>query len=187
MSSNLTVKPLAPFHDVLLIQAKVFGDERGFFLESFNQKNFNEATGLTIQFVQDNHSRSNRGVLRGIHFQREPHAQGKLVRVAKGAVWDVAVDLRRSSPTFGRWAGYELNDRRGEMLWIPPGFGHGFVVLEDGTDFLYKATDYYHPESESSVAWNDASIGIEWPIDQGLILSPRDQAARCLADSPVFD
>lgn len=187
MSGALTVTPLAPFSEVLLIQAKVFGDERGFFLESFNRKDFQEATGLAVDFVQDNHSRSDRGVLRGIHFQREPHAQGKLVRVAKGAVWDVAVDLRRSSSNFGRWVGRELNDRNGEMLWIPPGFGHGFVVLEDGTDFLYKTTDYYHPESESSVAWNDASIGVLWPIHQGLVLSERDKRATALADSLVFD
>jgi dTDP-4-dehydrorhamnose 3,5-epimerase len=180
MSRALTVTPLAPFCEVLLIQAKVFGDERGFFLESFNRKHFQEATGLDVEFVQDNHSRSDRGVLRGIHFQREPHAQGKLVRVAKGAVWDVAVDLRRSSPTYQQWAGRELNDRNGEMLWIPPGFGHGFVVLEDGTDFLYKTTDYYHPECESSVAWNDPALGIQWPIQEGLKLSARDANAPSL-------
>ena len=187
MSSALDVIPLAPFSEVLVIRAKVFGDDRGFFLESFNQKAFQAATNLDVEFVQDNHSRSDRGVLRGIHFQRAPHAQGKLVRVARGSVWDVAVDLRRSSATFGRWAGHQLNGASGEMLWIPPGFGHGFVVLEDGTDFLYKTTDYYHPECESSVIWNDPSLGIRWPLHEGLKLSQRDREAPDLRDSLIFE
>lgn len=187
---TLQVQPLAPFNEVLLIKNQVFGDARGFFLESFNKKAFQAATGLSVEFVQDNHSRSNKGVLRGIHFQRLPHAQGKLVRVVNGSVFDVAVDLRRSSPTFGKWAGYKLTAIGGEMLWIPPGFGHAFLVLEDQTDFLYKTTDFYSPESEVAVAWNDPDIGIQWPAEISaaeILLSDKDRLASRLHDAKVFD
>lgn len=188
-SSPYTVTPLAPFSEVLLIECKVFGDARGFFLESFNEKAFRDATGVTLPFVQDNHSRSAKGVLRGIHYQLPPHAQGKLVRVVRGAVFDVAVDLRASSPTFGKWAGVELKDSDGRLLWIPPGFGHAFITLEDGTDFLYKTTDYYAPQAEGSVAWNDPRIGITWPgsAAQTAILSSKDQAAPLLDKARVFE
>jgi len=190
MTNHLMVKPLAPFHDVLLIENKVFGDARGFFVESFNAKTFTAATNLSPTFVQDNHSRSAKGVLRGIHYQRPPHAQGKLVRVVNGAVFDVAVDLRRSSPTFGKWAGYTLTDTGGEMLWIPPGFGHAFLVLKDNTDFLYKTTDYYAPESECAVAWNDPEIAIVWPQGfsaDSVKLSAKDQQAPSLKNAALFD
>ena len=188
-SAALEVTPLAPFKDVLLIKNKVFGDARGFFVESFNARTFAQATGLNPTFVQDNHSRSSKGVLRGIHYQLTPHAQGKLVRVANGSVFDVAVDLRRSSATFGKWVGYTLTATGGEMLWIPPGFGHGFVTLEDGTDFLYKQTDFYAPESEASVAWNDPTISIEWPreILGAIQLSAKDQTAPRLEMARVFE
>lgn len=186
----LEVSPLAPFPEVLLIKPKVHGDARGFFVESYNAKTFQEATGLTPNFVQDNHSRSSKGVLRGIHYQLLPHAQGKLVRVVNGAVFDVAVDLRRSSPTFGKWAGFTLRDVDGFMLWIPPGFGHAFLVLEDNTDFLYKTTDFYAPECEAAVAWNDPSIGIQWPegfTEDNLRLSEKDRRAPQLHSAKVFD
>ena len=186
----MEVRPLAPFAEVLLLKPKVYGDARGFFVESYNSKTFKQATGLAPTFVQDNHSRSSRGVLRGIHYQLPPHAQGKLVRVVNGAVFDVAVDLRRSSPTFGRWAACELSDIGGEMLWIPPGFGHGFLVLKDNTDFLYKTTDFYAPESEAAVAWNDPTIGIEWPKEFSaaeLKLSAKDQQAPGLENAHLFD
>lgn len=188
-SAALEVIPLAPLKDVLLIKNKVFGDARGFFVESFNTKTFAQATGLNLTFVQDNHSRSSKGVLRGIHYQLMPHAQGKLVRVANGSVFDVAVDLRRSSPTFGKWVGYTLTATGGEMLWIPPGFGHGFLTLEDGTDFLYKTTDFYAPESEASIAWNDPTVGIKWPKDIlcAIQLSAKDQLAPQLEMAKVFD
>ena len=188
-SSAYSITPLAPFSEVLLIQCKVFGDARGFFLESFNESAFREATGVQLPFVQDNHSRSAKGVLRGIHYQLPPHAQGKLVRVVRGAVFDVAVDLRRTSPTFGKWAAAELKDSDGRLLWIPPGFGHAFITLEDGTDFLYKTTDYYAPENEGSVAWNDPTIGIRWPEEMvdGALLSAKDQAAPPLKKARLFD
>lgn len=188
-SAALDVISLAPFKDVLLIKNKVFGDARGFFVESFNARTFAQATGLNPTFVQDNHSRSSKGVLRGIHYQLAPHAQGKLVRVANGSVFDVAVDLRRSSPTFGKWVGHTLTATGGEMLWIPPGFGHGFVTLEDDTDFLYKTTDFYAPESEASVAWDDPTINIEWPqkILGVLQLSTKDQTAPKLESARLFD
>ena len=169
--------------EVVLIEPKVFGDARGFFFESFNQKAFNEATGTNHQFVQDNHSRSSRGVLRGLHYQIQ-QAQGKLVRVARGAVFDVAVDIRRSSPTFGQWVGVELSEDNQHQLWVPPGFAHGFVVLSESADFLYKTTDYYAPQHEQSIAWNDPSIGISWPaLAQGQqpLLSAKDSAAPLLA------
>lgn len=186
----LDVSPLAPFQEVLLIKPKVYGDARGFFVESYNAKAFQEATGLAPNFVQDNHSRSSKGVLRGIHYQLPPHAQGKLVRVVNGAVFDVAVDLRRSSPTFGQWAGCILRDVDGLMLWIPPGFGHAFLVLEDNTDFLYKTTDFYAPECEASIAWNDPEIGIQWPegfTEDHLKLSEKDRRAPYLRHAKVFD
>ena len=149
--------------DVLIIEPKLFSDERGFFYESFNQKAFNEATRTDYQFVQDNHSRSARGVLRGLHYQiKQP--QGKLVRIARGTVFDVAVDIRKSSPTFGKWVGVELSEDNRRQLWMPPGFAHGFVVLSELADFLYKTTDFYAPEYERCIAWNDPAIGINWPI-----------------------
>lgn len=169
--------------EVVLIEPKVFGDARGFFFESFNQKAFNEATGTNHQFVQDNHSRSSRGVLRGLHYQIQ-QPQGKLVRVARGAVFDVAVDIRRSSPTFGQWVGAELTEDNQHQLWVPPGFAHGFVVLSESADFLYKTTDYYAPQHERCIAWNDPSIGISWPaLAQGQqpLLSAKDSAAPLLA------
>ena len=169
--------------EVVLIEPKVFGDARGFFFESFNQKAFNEATGTNHQFVQDNHSRSSRGVLRGLHYQIQ-QPQGKLVRVARGAVFDVAVDIRKSSPTFGQWVGAELSEDNQHQLWVPPGFAHGFLVLSESADFLYKTTDYYAPQHERSIAWNDPSIGISWPaLAQGQqpLLSAKDSAAPLLA------
>ena len=172
--------------DVLVLEPKVYGDARGFFLESFNQHVFNQATGLEVEFVQDNHSRSAKGVLRGLHYQLQ-QPQGKLVRVARGAVFDVAVDIRRSSPHFGRWVGVELNEDNHRQLWIPPGFAHGFLVLSDSADFLYKTTDYYAPEHERAVLWNDPAIGIAWPLTTEPLLSAKDKAASLLADAAVFD
>lgn len=173
--------------DVLILEPKVFGDERGFFVESFNQRVFEQATGMSVQFVQDNHSRSQRGVLRGLHYQMPPHAQGKLVRVVAGAVFDVAVDMRRGSPTFGRWAGCELNAQNQRQLWIPPGFAHGFLVLSDSADFLYKTTDYYAPQAEAALRWNDPQLGIDWPL-QGIepVLSAKDAVAPTLAQARPF-
>ena len=159
--------------DVVLIEPKVFGDARGFFFESFNQKAFNEATGTNHQFVQDNHSRSAKGVLRGLHYQIQ-RPQGKLVRVVRGAVFDVAVDIRKSSPTFGRWVGAELSEDNQHQLWVPPGFAHGFLVLSDLADFLYKTTDYYAPQYERSILWNDSDLNIDWPIGEP-ILSNKDR------------
>lgn len=163
---------------VLIIEPRVFGDERGFFFESFNQRAFNEAVGHTVDFVQDNHSRSAKGVLRGLHFQRPPHAQGKLVRVTQGSVFDVAADIRPESPTFGRWVGVELNGVNHRQMWIPAGLAHGFLVTSDSADFLYKTTDYYRPESEGSVRWDDPDLAIAWPLD-GITpaLSAKDAAA----------
>ena len=159
--------------DVVLIEPKVFGDARGFFFECFNQKAFNEATGTNHQFVQDNHSRSAKGVLRGLHYQIQ-QPQGKLVRVVRGAVFDVAVDIRKSSPTFGRWVGAELSEDNQHQLWVPPGFAHGFLVLSDLADFLYKTTDYYAPQYERSILWNDSDLNIDWPIGEP-ILSNKDR------------
>ena len=175
--------------DVLAIEPKVFGDARGFFLESFNDKVFREATGLDLTFVQDNHSRSGKGVLRGLHYQLQ-QPQGKLVRVVRGEVFDVAVDLRKSSPTFGKWAGVILNESNHRQFWVPPGFAHGFVVLSDSADFLYKTTEYYAPQHERCVAWNDPSLGITWPLAQaGLsepLLSAKDKAGASLGQAEVF-
>lgn len=172
--------------DVLILEPKVFGDARGFFFESFNARVFHDETGLSPQFVQDNHSRSARGVLRGLHYQiRQP--QGKLVRVVRGAVFDVAVDLRRRSPSFGRWVGVELSEDNHRQLWIPPGFAHGFVVLSDSADFLYKTTDYYAPEHERCLAWNDPSVGVEWPLADTPQLSAKDRVGLALAECEVFE
>lgn len=172
--------------DVLIIEPRVFGDARGFFYESFNQQAFNKATGLSVEFVQDNHSRSAKGVLRGLHYQIQ-QPQGKLVRVVRGAVFDVAVDLRKSSAHFGQWVGMELSEENQRQLWIPPGFAHGFLVLSDSADFLYKTTDYYAPEHERSILWNDPAIGINWPITTEPQLSAKDSQASLLADAEVFD
>jgi dTDP-4-dehydrorhamnose 3,5-epimerase len=171
--------------DVLVIEPQVFGDARGFFFESFNRRAFREATGLDLEFVQDNHSRSARNVLRGLHYQiKQP--QGKLVRCIAGEVFDVAVDLRRSSPTFGKWAGVTLSADNKRMAWIPPGFGHGFLVLSELAEFLYKTTDYWAPEHERSVAWNDPDIGIAWPLAGEPVLSAKDKAGTRLRDAEVF-
>ena len=170
--------------EVLLLEPKVFGDERGFFFESWNQRAFNAAVGREIEFVQDNHSRSRQGILRGLHFQRPPHAQGKLVRVVSGSVFDVAVDIRRESPNFGRWVGYELSATNHRQLWIPPGFAHGFLVLSDTADFLYKTSDYYAPSAEGCVRWDDPAIGIDWPaLPVPPTLAARDREAPLLADA----
>ena len=176
----MKVTPTA-IEGVLIIEPKVFGDERGFFFESFNQRAFNEAVGHTVDFVQDNHSRSAKGVLRGLHFQRPPHAQGKLVRVTQGSVFDVAVDIRPDSATFGRWVGVELSGANHRQMWIPAGLAHGFLVTSDSADFLYKTTDYYRPESEGSVRWDDPDLAIAWPLD-GITpaLSAKDAAAPAL-------
>ena len=174
--------------EVVLIEPKVFGDSRGFFLESFKQDLFNEATGTNYEFIQDNHSRSSKGVLRGLHYQLPPYAQGKLVRVITGAVFDVAVDIRRSSPTFGKWVGAELTAENHKQLWIPPGFAHGFVVLSETADFVYKTTAYYAPQTDRGVLWNDAEIGIEWPqLDIPFSLSDKDQKQPRLAAAEVFE
>lgn len=165
--------------EVLLIEPRVFGDARGFFLESWNQRAFDEAVGNPVRFVQDNHSRSARGVLRGLHYQLT-QPQGKLVRVAGGRVFDVAVDLRRSSPRLGQWVGVELSADNQRQLWIPPGFAHGFLVLSGQADFLYKTSDYYQPSDERTLAWNDAQVGVEWPLQEvggAPTLSAKDQAA----------
>ncbi len=174
--------------EVLLLEPAVFGDARGFFMESFNQRAFDAAVGRHVEFVQDNHSCSQRGVLRGLHYQLPPHAQGKLVRVVRGRAFDVAVDVRRGSPSFGRWVGLELDAVTHRQMWIPPGFAHGFLALEDDTHFLYKTTDFYARDSERAIAWDDPAIGIAWPL-QGLapMLAPKDAAAPRLAQAEVFD
>ena len=180
-----TVTPTA-IPDVLILEPQVFGDARGFFFESFNARDFAQATGLNMAFVQDNHSKSARGVLRGLHYQIQ-HAQGKLVRVVQGEVFDVAVDLRRSSPTFGRWVGERLSADNKRQLWIPPGFAHGFVVTSESAEFLYKTTDYWSPAHERSLLWNDPSIGIDWPLDGAQpLLAAKDAAASLLRDAEVF-
>jgi dTDP-4-dehydrorhamnose 3,5-epimerase len=170
--------------DVLLIEPRVFGDDRGFFFESWNRRAF-AAAGIDMDFVQDNHSRSRRGVLRGLHYQIE-HAQGKLVRVTEGEVFDVAVDLRRSSPSFGRSFGCALSAANRRMLWIPPGFAHGFVVLSENAEFLYKATDYWFPEHERTLLWSDPALRIEWPLSGEPTLAAKDAAGRRLADADAY-
>ena len=181
-----TVTPTA-LPDVLILEPKVFGDARGFFFESFNQCDFAEVTSLNVQFVQDNHSRSVKGVLRGLHYQIQ-HPQGKLVRVTQGEVFDVVVDLRRHSPQFGKWEGVLLSADNKRQLWIPPGFAHGFVVTSDSAEFLYKTTDYWYPEFERSLMWNDPAVGVQWP-SEGLQpqLAAKDAAAKMLAEAEVFD
>lgn len=172
--------------DVMVIEPKVFGDARGFFFESFNQKAFNEATGLDVQFVQDNHSRSSKGVLRGLHYQLQ-QPQGKLVRVVRGAVFDVAVDIRKSSPTFGQWVGVELSVENHRQLWVPAGFAHGFLVLSNSADFLYKTTEYYAPAHERCIAWNDTTLDIKWPdVDMTPMLSAKDTFGKRLNEAEVF-
>jgi dTDP-4-dehydrorhamnose 3,5-epimerase len=171
--------------DVLIIEPKVFGDSRGFFYESFNQKVFHQATGLDINFVQDNHSRSTKGVLRGLHYQIQ-QPQGKLVCVVKGTVFDVAVDIRKSSPTFGLWIGAELSEENHRQMWIPAGFAHGFLVLSEYADFLYKTTDYYAPEYERCILWNDPALGIKWPISEEPQLSEKDRQGQLLANAEIF-
>jgi dTDP-4-dehydrorhamnose 3,5-epimerase len=173
--------------DVVVVDPRVFGDDRGFFFESFNQRAFEEGIGRTIQFVQDNHSRSGHHVLRGLHYQiRQP--QGKLVRVVAGEVYDVAVDLRRSSRTFGRWVGVVLSAENKRQLWVPEGFGHGFLVLSQFAEFLYKTTDYYAPEHERTIAWNDPDLGIAWPLNGAEpLLSAKDQAGRSFRDAETYD
>lgn len=161
--------------DVLLIEPRVFGDDRGFFYESFNQKAFEEATGINLPFVQDNHSKSGRGVLRGLHYQLAPHAQGKLVRVVQGEVFDVAVDIRKDSKTFGQWVGVHLSAENKQQLWIPPGLAHGFVVLSETAEFLYKTTAYYAPQAERSLRWDDPVLAIDWPLGAEPILAEKDR------------
>lgn len=173
--------------EVLIIEPKVFGDERGFFMESFNRKAFDEAVGRHVEFVQDNHSRSSQGVLRGLHYQIQ-QTQGKLVRVTRGAVYDVAVDIRKSSSTFGCWVGEELNESNKRQLWVPEGFAHGFLVLSDSADFLYKTTDYYAPAYEKSILWSDVTIGVQWPnIGVEPKLSLKDMSGSTLNVADLFD
>ena len=172
--------------EVLILQPKVFGDARGFFFESFNARDFVEATGLNLQFVQDNHSRSSRGVLRGLHYQIK-HSQGKLVRVVAGEVFDVAVDMRKDSPQFGQWTGCHLTAENAKQLWVPPGFAHGFFVMSDSADFLYKTTDYWFPEHERCLLWNDPQLAIEWPLgDIAPLLAAKDAAGLPLAQADAF-
>lgn len=180
----ITVIP-TPLPGVLVIEPKVFGDDRGFFFESFNLREFREATGVTLDFVQDNHSMSRKGVLRGLHYQIQ-HPQGKLVRVVSGSVFDVAVDLRRSSPTFGKWFGVELSGENKRQLWVPPGFAHGFLVMSEVAEFLYKTTDYWHAEHERSLRWNDQTVGIKWPTDQEPTLALKDVKGLTFRDSDYF-
>jgi dTDP-4-dehydrorhamnose 3,5-epimerase len=172
--------------DVLILEPKVFGDDRGFFFESYNQQTFQKLTGVKADFVQDNHSKSAANVLRGLHYQIE-QPQGKLVRVTSGEVFDVAVDIRRQSATFGKSVGVLLSAENKRQLWVPPGFAHGFVVLKDNTEFLYKTTDYYAPQHERCICWDDPAIGIEWPIAQAPILSGKDQLGVALSDAEVFE
>jgi dTDP-4-dehydrorhamnose 3,5-epimerase len=177
--------------DVLVIEPKVFGDDRGFFYESFNQKTFNEATGLNEVFVQDNHSRSTQGVLRGLHYQLSPFAQGKLVRVVQGNVWDVAVDVRKNSKTLGQWFGLELSAENKKQLWIPAGFAHGFITLSETADFLYKTNAYYDQASERSIFWNDSTISIAWPIDTlpsitAVLVNHKDAQSPSLLNAELY-
>ena len=173
--------------EVLIVEPRVFGDERGWFTESFNAQDFSEATNLDLEFVQDNHSFSRKSTLRGMHYQLE-HTQGKLVRVISGAVFDVVVDLRKSSPTFGKWVEVELSAENKKQLWIPPGFAHGFLVLSPTAEFLYKTTDYYHPQSEVCLAWNDPTVNIKWPLDANITpnLNAKDSAGLSWEKAPKF-
>jgi dTDP-4-dehydrorhamnose 3,5-epimerase len=171
--------------DVLVIEPAVFGDARGFFFESWNERRFNELAGQDVRFVQDNHSASARGVLRGLHYQVR-HAQGKLVRVVAGEVFDVVVDLRRSSPSFGQWVGERLSAQNRRMMWVPPGFAHGFLVLSESAEFLYKTTDYYAPEHERTLLWNDPKVGVQWPLAGAPLLKPKDAAGTPLDQAESF-
>ena len=181
----MKVTPLS-IPDVLLIEPEVFADERGFFFESFNQNKFEEAVGHKINFVQDNHSKSVKGVLRGIHYQLPPKAQGKLVRVVQGEVFDVAVDIRLSSPTFGKWVGEILSSENKKQLWIPKGFAHGYVTLSDTAEFLYKTTDFYSPENEECIIWSDTTLDINWPIDTAFKLSNKDKLGNLFLKIKTF-
>jgi dTDP-4-dehydrorhamnose 3,5-epimerase len=180
-----TVTPTA-ISEVLILEPKVFSDKRGFFYESFNARDFSDAVGLYPSFVQDNHSKSSKGVLRGLHYQIK-HPQGKLVRVVQGEVFDVAVDLRRSSPTFGKWVGVNLSSINHRQLWVPPGFAHGFIVLSQEAEFLYKTTDYWFPEHERCLLWSDTTVGVCWPIDDEPTLAPKDVTGRELRAAECFD
>lgn len=171
--------------DVLIFEPKVFGDERGFFFESFNHKLFEEAVGYPVTFVQDNHSKSSKGVLRGLHYQLPPHAQGKLVRCVAGEVFDVAVDIRKSSPTFGKWIGVNLSSDNKRQLWIPEGFAHGFFTISETAEFLYKTTNYYHPQSDRSILWNDKNLSVHWPSNEAT-LSKKDEMAAIFSDVEYF-
>ena len=183
----MKVTPTA-IEGVLILEPRVFGDERGFFMESFNQRAFDVAVGHEVRFVQDNHSRSSQGVLRGLHYQLAPHAQGKLVRVTQGSVFDVAVDIRRGSASFGQWVGVELSGQNQRQLWLPPGMAHGFVVTSENADFLYKASQYYAPEAERGIRWDDPAIAIAWPtLGAPPQLSAKDAAAPLLADAAGID
>ncbi|MCO4861552.1 dTDP-4-dehydrorhamnose 3,5-epimerase [Cupriavidus sp. WGlv3] len=183
MSMNI-VKTALP--EVLILEPKVFGDDRGFFFESFNARQFEDATGLKRDFVQDNHSRSAQNVLRGLHYQIQ-QPQGKLVRVVAGTVFDVAVDIRRSSPNFGKWVGVELSAENKRQLWVPEGFAHGFVVLSESAEFLYKTTDYYAPQFERSLRWDDPALAIHWPLDGAPVLSKKDEDAPAFAVAELFE
>jgi len=176
----------AAIPDIIVFEPRVFGDERGFFFESFNEREFVEAVGQRINFVQDNHSRSRKGVLRGLHYQLPPHAQGKLVRVAIGEVFDVAVDIREGSPTFGQWVGEILSATNKKQLWIPPGFAHAFVTLSESADFLYKTSDFYAPAAERCIRWNDPQIGIGWPLESEPLVSSKDAQGLPLAQAELF-
>jgi dTDP-4-dehydrorhamnose 3,5-epimerase len=173
--------------EVKVFEPKVFEDPRGFFFESFNRQAFEDVVGHGVDFVQDNHSKSSKGVLRGLHYQLPPKAQGKLVRVTQGAVFDVAVDIRKASPTFGQWVGEVLSDENKKQLWIPQGFAHGFITLSETAEFLYKTTDYYAPECEAAIIWNDPEIGIEWPAGIEPVLSDKDKKAPAFANAATFD
>ncbi len=185
-SSKLQITPTA-IHDVLVVEPKVFGDERGWFAESFNAQDFKLATGLDVTFVQDNHSFSRQWTLRGLHYQLE-QTQGKLVRVVAGSVFDVAVDIRKDSPSYGKWAGIELSAQNHKQLWIPAGLAHGFLVLSETAEFLYKTTDYYHPQSEVCLAWNDPTVAIEWPLPKGATpnMNAKDSAGLSWDNAPKF-
>jgi len=184
--SKVQVTPTA-IHDVLVIEPRVFGDERGWFTESFNQNDFTKATGLDVEFVQDNHSFSCQSTLRGLHYQLE-QTQGKLVRVVAGSVFDVVVDIRKDSPSYGKWAGVELSAQNHKQLWIPPKLAHGFLVLSETAEFLYKTTDYYHPQSEACLAWNDPTVGIDWPLPAGIVpnMNAKDAAGLLWDAAPKF-
>ena len=173
---------------VLILEPDVFGDERGFFMESFNQKRFNDAVGHAVNFVQDNHSRSRKGVLRGLHYQLPPHTQGKLMRVTQGSVFDVAVDVRQGSPTFGQWVGAELSGENHHQFWLPPGMAHGFLVTSESADFLYKTTEYYAPQAEACIRWNDPTLAIAWPdLGAAPLVSGKDAQGARLADATTFN